>query len=170
MEAIVYTSNTGYTKKYAEILSKKYNVPYVTINEAKGKYKDIIYLGWFMAGIIKGYKKAEGLFNIIAVCGVGMSLPSQKITDDAIRQNKLDNKFFYLPGGFDISKGKGIYKLMMNSMAKEMIQKLEEKTNRTDDDSFMLNMFKNGADMVSEDNLRELYEYIKQQEKLNGIN
>ena len=33
---------------------------------------EIIYLGWIMAGGIKGYKESEKLYKVCAVCGVGM--------------------------------------------------------------------------------------------------
>lgn len=33
---------------------------------------EIIYLGWIMAGGIKGYKEAAKLYKVRAVCGIGM--------------------------------------------------------------------------------------------------
>ena len=60
MEAIVYTSNTGTTKEYAELLGSKLSLPVYSLNEAKTNLKadsEIIYLGWIMASSIKGYKK-----------------------------------------------------------------------------------------------------------------
>ena len=45
---IVYTSNTGYTKKYAVLLGKKLRLPVYDLAEAKTKLAEgspIIYLG-----------------------------------------------------------------------------------------------------------------------------
>ena len=37
IKAIVYNSETGFTKEYAEMLYKKINIPCYTIKEAKKK-------------------------------------------------------------------------------------------------------------------------------------
>ena len=74
MRAIVYTSNTGSTAKYAKLLSHQICVPSFSMVEAKTKVKpgaEIIYMGWIMAGKIKGYPEAARKYNIQAVCGVG---------------------------------------------------------------------------------------------------
>ena len=74
ISAIVYTTNTGYTKKYAELLSKHTGLPLYSLKDATklSKGEPIIYLGWLMAGVIKGYKRASKSFTVSAVCGVGM--------------------------------------------------------------------------------------------------
>ena len=59
MDAIVYTSNTGFTEKYAKLLGGKLFLPVYSLEEAKGKLAagaEIIYLGWLMAGTVKGYR------------------------------------------------------------------------------------------------------------------
>ena len=53
MRAIIYTSNTGSTAKYAKLLSHQICVPSYSMEEAKTKVKpgaEIIYMGWIMAG------------------------------------------------------------------------------------------------------------------------
>ena len=60
INAIVYQSKTGHTKKYAEILSTSLNLPTLDIQEAKTKLKrgdEIIYLGWVCASKIMGLNK-----------------------------------------------------------------------------------------------------------------
>lgn len=57
MRAIVYTSNTGSTEKYAKLLSRQIEVSAYSMKDAKKMIKpgaEIIYLGWIMAGKIKG--------------------------------------------------------------------------------------------------------------------
>ena len=47
MKAIVYTSNTGYTARYAKMLSEKTNLPFLTFAEAKdhlSKGDEIIFM------------------------------------------------------------------------------------------------------------------------------
>ena len=75
MKAIIYRSNTGSTAEYAQLLGKKLNLPVHSLQQAKNKVpagSEIIYLGWIMAGGIKGYKEAAKLYKVCAVCGVGM--------------------------------------------------------------------------------------------------
>ena len=75
MKAIIYTSNTGSTAEYAQLLGKELNLPVHSLQQEKNKVpagSEIIYLGWIMAGGIKGYKEAAKLYKVRAVCGVGM--------------------------------------------------------------------------------------------------
>lgn len=69
MEAIIYTSNSGSTAKYAEMLSHELHLPTYNLKGAKQKVPagaEVIYLGWIMAGKIKGYSKASEKYNIKA--------------------------------------------------------------------------------------------------------
>ena len=75
MEAVVYTSNTGSTEHYAKLLGHELRVSVYSTEEAGNKLPtgtEIIYLGWIMAGGIKGYKKAAKLYKVRAICGIGM--------------------------------------------------------------------------------------------------
>ena len=80
MKAIIYTSNTGSTAEYAQLLGKELNLQVHSLQEAKNKVpagSEIIYLGWIMAGGIKGYKEAAKLYKVCAVCGVSMGLANK---------------------------------------------------------------------------------------------
>ena len=61
MDAILFTSYTGHTAAYAKALSQKLQIPAYTLKEA-GRHlsrgASVIYLGWIMAGSIKGAAKA----------------------------------------------------------------------------------------------------------------
>ncbi len=163
MEAIVYTSNTGYTERYAKMLSKNLSIPCVELKEAKVrvKGKEVVYMGWFMAGVIKGLKKAESAFNIKAVCGVGMGSETEKLINDAISQNNIAVPFFYLQGVLNLKKLKGIYKFMINTLSKTMVKKYENNTKKTHEEELMLEMFINGKDMVKEENLKPIIQWLK---------
>ncbi len=80
MDAIVYTSNTGSTKRYAELLSQMIGLPAFALGDAKDKLSanaGIIYLGWIMASGVKGYSAAAKRYKIHAVCGVGKALENK---------------------------------------------------------------------------------------------
>ena len=160
IKAIVYMSETGHTKKYAELLGERISLPVYELNTAAKELPrgtEIIYLGWLMAGSIKGYKKAWKCFNIKAVCGVGMSGGNSQL-DDMKKKNSIDDSLpvFYLQGGFEMEKLHGIYKLMMQTMKKTVGKGLEGKENRTAEEDDMLNLLLHGGNLVSADNLNDI--------------
>lgn len=59
--AIVYTSNTGQTRRYSLLLGDQLGLPVYSLDEAKSQLSDgcpVIYLGWIHASRVKGYSKA----------------------------------------------------------------------------------------------------------------
>lgn len=161
-EAIVYTSNTGYTAEYAKILGAITGLPVYALNETQEKDIPIIYLGWLMAGSVKGYKKAAKRFKICAVCGVGMGATGSQIKDIK-KANNLPNDMpiFSLQGGFDINKLKGIYKFMMNTMKRTVGKSLANKKDRTADEDVMLDLMLNGGNYVSRENLKDILDWYE---------
>jgi hypothetical protein len=160
MDAIVYTSNTGTTKEYAELLGHHTGLPVHSLKDAKGTISDgseIIYLGWIMASKVQGYDKALKHYKVKAVCGVCMGATGSQVKE--IREkNHISEKtaVFSMQGGFDINKLHGIYKMMMTVMVKTAGKGLAEKTDRTPDEDVMLDMMLHGANHVSEDNLKKV--------------
>ena len=78
VEAIVYTSNTGSAAQYAEMLAKETGLAAYSLDKARGKVpadSEVIYLGWVMAGTVKGYAAAAKRYIVRAVCAVGMAQP-----------------------------------------------------------------------------------------------
>ena len=164
MTAIIYTSNTGYTKQYAEMLSEKTGVPCYDAEEAKMWViggADIIYLGWLMAGTISGYKSAAKRYNVKAVCAVGMDNgESQKERVKA--SNKTgETPLFMLKGGFDMSRLNAVHKLMMKAFIKTYGEKLAKKPNPTKDEKDSLDLMKNGGSRVSEKNLAPVIKWFE---------
>ena len=75
MNAIVYTTNAGSAERYARLLAERTGLPACSLTEAKKAVSagaEVIYLGWIMAGSVKGYAEAAKRFRVRAVCGVGM--------------------------------------------------------------------------------------------------
>ena len=166
MKAIVYTSNTGTTKEYAEIIEKNTIIPAYTLDEAEKVLSagdEVIYLGWLMAGTIKGYKKAKSKYDIKAVCAVGMGGTGTQ-TAEVRSKNNIPNytTIFTLHGGFDINKLSVVYKLMMSIMVKTAGKGLSDKKNRTEDEDRMLDMMLNGRSYVSEENLADFFRWFKE--------
>lgn len=157
IEAIVYTSNTGYTEEYARMLSKSTGLRALLLKDAVKALKrgtPVIYMGWLMAGVIKGYKKAAGYFDVKAVCCVGiMDMASQL---GQIKQAAgIPEQFpiFPLKGGFDMNRLHGAYKLMMNIMRGSLIKQAETKAVKTRAEEEMIDLLKNGGSLVSAEQL-----------------
>lgn len=155
--AIVYTSNTGYTAEYAKMLGRKTGLPVYELAEAEKKLAKgtaIIYLGWLMAGQVKGYKKANKRYHICAMCAVGMC-PEDSEMQDVRKTNAVPESIpvFTLQGGFDLNKLTGAYKMMMTIMKKTLEKGLSDKADRSADEDAMLDMLTNGGSRVSEENL-----------------
>lgn len=148
---IVYTSNTGYTEKYAKLLGEQLGLPAFSAGQADSlpEGTEVLYLGWLMAGVVKGYKKAAQRFSVAAVCGVGMG-PAGSQDSDVRKNNAIPQEVpvFTLQGGFDRTKLHGIYRFMMGVMIKVMGSSLRKKENRTPEEDAMLEMVTNGGDFV----------------------
>ena len=162
MNAIVYTSNTGFTAQYAGLLGGKLNLPVYSLETARGELDagaEIIYLGWLMAGHVKGYKQAAKLYKIAAVCGVGMGAGGSQI-EDVRKSNAIPENIplFTLQGGFELGKLHGIYKFMMSTMKRTVGKKLAAKPDKTAEEKDMLDLLLNGGSRVSEENLRPVLE------------
>lgn len=162
--AIVYTSNTGYTAQYAKLLGKRTGLPVYSLVEAGEKLPAgncVIYLGWLMAGKVQGYAKAARRYRVAAVCGVGMGATGSQLAD-VRKANSLwdDLPLFTLQGGFDMGKLKGIYKLMMLVMAKTVGKSLANKADRTAEEEQMLQLLTQGGSCVSEENLQPVLDWF----------
>lgn len=152
---VVYCSNSGHTQRYAEMLSKKLGLECISIKNYKPDDEKIIFLGWIFGSMVMGYNKLNK-DNIICTAGVGMSFESKENTQNIIKVNNITGKFFYLQGGVDYTKLKGIKKLMLKMVGKSTIKKNREE------DKQIIEVFKNGKDFVNESNLTQIIGYIKE--------
>lgn len=164
MDAIIYTSNTGTTKEYAILFGKKFNLPVFSLKEAAlPKGAKVIYFGWVMAGGIQGLKKASKKYSIQAVAGVGMGRTGTQIQELHQKNHIEENTpVFLLQGGFDLKKLHGIYHFMMSFMRKMAVKGLSKKENRTEEEDEMLDLMQNGRNLVSEENLTEMYHWFEE--------
>lgn len=161
MDAIVYVSNTGYTEKYAKLLSMETNLKSYTLTDAKKELKkgsEIIFLGWIMGGKISGLKKAKHRYKIKSIAGVGMDEPKNESSEELIKKNKIKNiPTHYLQGGFDLRKLNGIYGFMMRTMLKS----LQTKPDKTKEDVEFEKKISRGFDKVKIENLQLILYDIK---------
>ena len=165
--AIVYTSNTGYTRQYAGLLGEKTGLPVYTLKEAETKLspgESIVYLGWLMASQVKGLKKAQKRFKICAVCGVCMGRTGSQLAE-VRKANALPPEMpvFTMQGGFDMKRLHGVYKMMMTIMGKTMGKKLAQKPDLSPEEREMLRLLNEGGSRVSEENLSGVLAWCREQ-------
>lgn len=163
--AIVYTSNTGYTRQYAQMLGERTKLPVYSLEEAKSQLASgdwVLYLGWLMAGKVQGYAKSAKRYQIAAVCGVGMGATGSQM-QDLRKANALPDQIpvFTMQGGFDLTRLRGVYKLMMTIMVKTAGKGLADKAHRTPDEDAMLDLLLHGGSHVSEAHLKEVLEWYQ---------
>lgn len=158
---IVYCSNTGSAKKYAELLNEKTGLPCVDISKRSSVSADeeIIFIGWIMAGSLQGLKEVRETFSDIkAVCGVGM-MKGEKATEETKAKNGITEPYFFLPGDFDMKKLKGMYKMMMGMMLKMVKGKIKESGDEKGEE--MLKMLENGIILFDEKEIEQVVEFVK---------
>lgn len=160
--AILYTSHTGFTARYAAFLARWSRIPaYDThdLREHLPKGTSVIYLGWMCAGRIKGLARARRQYDVRAVCAVGMA-PEE---EETIRRIRKDNQvevlpFFYLRGGYNHQKVQGVYRLMMAAMGKVM----EKKAYRDPGARLLMDAMEQGADWVTPEALLPVERWLGQ--------
>ena len=166
-KAIVYTSNTGYTAQYAALLAKKTGLHAYALDEALEKVPDgaaVIYMGWIMAGKIQGFITAVKHYQVAAVCGVGMNPTGSQLP--MVRQaNGLGENMpvFTLQGGLNMDKLHGFKKLILKIMGGTMGKQLMAKQDRTPEEDAILDIFRNGGDRVSMQNLKDVAAWYEQE-------
>lgn len=158
LTALLYTSATGFTRRYAQLLSDRTGLPLCDLSGGPlpDRGAPVLYLGWLCAGGIKGLKKACARYDVRAVCAVGMAPAEEAYTAKLRRENGADSlPFFYLRGGYAPEKLTGAYRLMMVSISK-MASKApaEDESARAMKDAFQ------GGDWVSPEQLAPVLAWL----------
>lgn len=157
---IVYESKTGFTKRYAEMLSAKTNLKVFQIKELSkvDKDEDIVFLGWMKVGRIQGLNKLRK-YNVKAICGSGTGRTAEPNIETIIARNKLEEiPFFYLRGGcLPLKSLRGMDRMMM-SMFLMTLKKRKDKDERLNE---AIDIIENGFDGVKEENLIPVIKWLK---------
>lgn len=177
MKAIVYTSQTGFTRRYAEMLAAQTGLPAYDAKTAKGQLprgSEIFYMGWLLAGEVKGLKAAMGRYTVrgVAIVGVSPQGNGELWTEARINGGASDDggRIFYLRGGYAPEKLGGLYRLMMGHMAKTVIRQVEAKgAEATAEEREMAEVFRSGGDYVQEEALEEIAAWIREGDHTGAV-
>ena len=162
--AIVYSSNTGHTRKYALLLGEQIGLPAYSLEEAGSQLSGgspVIYLGWLHASHVKGYAKAARRFDLRAVCAVGLC-DTGTLTDQVRKATSIpeDIPLFTLQGGIDRSRLKGMDKLMISMLTKG----LSSQKQRSAQDERMLELLSRDESYVSLENIAEVLRWYREEQ------
>lgn len=170
MKAIVYESYAGHTAAYAKLLAARMRLPVYSRKDAKHALRrgdPVVYMGWLNAGIVMGFSQARKRYDVRALCAVGMTEQLGDMQVDGIRKKYAlaELPVFYLAGGFEMDKLRGIYKLMMRLMERIVAGQMAKKQDKDDADREMLDLIRNGGSLVSAERLNPVAEWLEQDAK-----
>ena len=171
---IIYTSQTGFTKKYAQWLSDRLKADIYELKDVQKKddaffdeYQAIVYGGWAMAGktvkINWFFEKAkEWKAKRLAVFCVGGSPNDnpdvEKMIEDMLtNEQKKYIKAFYCQGGFDYEKMNTASRLAM----KMFVSALKKKKDPTEEEKIMVKMISDSYDISDIKYIEPIAEYIE---------
>ena len=168
---IVYGSNYGTTKQYADELSRRTNMKVISfkkVNQQINDYDNIIYLGALYAGGVLGMSKTlKKLNNIlnkkIIIVTVGLSDPTDEVNKNNIINNIKNQmpkkvfekaKIFHLRGGIDYSKLNFAHKTMMKLLYNAVKNLPKEKL--TAEDRAMIETYNKNVNFIDFSSLDEI--------------
>ena len=168
---VIYTSQTGFTKRYAEWIAEAAGADCLELSAAKKKdlaaYEAIIFGGWACAGNISKISWFKGNIDrwagkkLIAFC-VGASPIDNPEIDIALNQNFNESehkkvKIFYCPGGLNYEKMSIPSKLMM----KIFIKTLKAKKDKTEKEEIIVKIISSSYDISDKKYIEPILQYLK---------
>jgi len=168
---VIYNSQTGFTKRYAQWIAEAAGAECLELSEAKKKdlepYGAIVFGGWACGGGIrklgwfKGNLEKWAGKKLIVFCVGGSPMESPDI-GPALKRIFTDAEWekvnvFYCPGGFNYEKMPPSSKLMM----KLFVKALQAKKDRTEAEKEMAKMISSSYDISDRKYIAPILECLK---------
>lgn len=167
---VIYNSQTGFTRRYAQWIAEKSNAECIEFKDAKNtdfaSYDTIVFGGWAVAGSIsklKWFKKniAKWSNKKLVVFCVGASPIENPEIEEALPKNFTAQelevvRWFYLPGGLNYEAMPAKSRVMM----KMFVRMLKAKKDKTQDDLNQINMIQSSYDISDIKYIEPIIEYI----------
>lgn len=161
MKIVLYTSSTGFTKRYAEWIAEELHCEAMPLKKAKNlnSYDTVIYGGWIMGSMIMGLNDLKKRYQgKIVLFAVGSSEVSDQTVETIKKQNNLgQTPFYYFIGGFCFEK-LGFFKKTMLNMIKKSLTK---KENKTEQDLYMEKALSASFDSSNRSLTKNLIAYVQ---------
>ena len=161
IKSIIYRSNYGSTRRYAELLSKAVGMPASPLQSAGASDGEIFSMGCVMDGRIRGYACAAARFKIAGVCAVGLEEKRADTVFELKRNTGITDsriRVFYARGAFDKDKLDPVHRLMFGGAMESM--------EGSADHAAILELMQKGCDFVSGENIHLAAEWIIWRDKL----
>ena len=169
---IIYASQYGSTKRYAERLSATTGIKCVSRKEAEDiqDYERIVYMGALFAGSILGLKKFAATITTqeLIVVTIGMVDPQDEENIRYIRNNIKsqipahlynEDKIFHLRGAIDYSTMGMKHKVMMKFMHSRLSRMPKEGLNS--EAKIILETYEKKVDFVDYDSLKVIVSILQ---------
>ena len=167
---IIYNSQTGFTKRYAQWIAEKTNGECVEFSIAKkmdlSNFDAIVFGGWAFAGSIskikwfkKNIEKWSNKKLAVFCCGAS-PVENPDIERDLPKnftQYELKKfRWFYCPGGLDYDK----MSVTSRTMMKMLLKSLESKKDKTEKDIEQIKMISSSYDISDIKYIDPIVDYI----------
>ncbi len=169
---VIYNSQTGFTKRYAEWIAEATGADCLELPDAKKKdltaYEAIIFGGFACAGSISKLSWFKNNIDkwtdkkLIVFC-VGASPIENPEIEPALKRNFTESELkkvsiFYCPGGFNYEKMSAPSKLAM----KMFIKALKAKKDKTEKEQEMIKMISSSYDISDKKYIEPILECLKE--------
>ncbi len=170
MLKVIYGSEYGHAKQYAETFARSFKVPansYKNIGHLDSE-DTIIYFGALYAGGVLGLSSIENKFKKLAIVTVGLADPNitknaesirrsiQKSTDSDILQKA---QIFHVRGGIDYSKLRLRHKIMMKLLYTKV--KNIPESEQDDETKTMIKTYGKEVNFVDLSSLEPIIKFVK---------
>lgn len=168
--AVIYTSQTGFTKRYAEWICSRTGADLMELSDVKkhdlNVYDAVVFGGWACAGKISKADKFKKLMakypgKKYAVYSTGASPLESPHISEFLSANFPESDYpgvrlFYFPAGFNYEKMPALSRFMMKVFNKM----LASKKDKTEEEKIMAEMIASSYDISDEKYIQPLVEYI----------
>ena len=171
---VVYTSQTGFTKKYAEWLGERLKADVLDLKDAQKKntgffddYQAIVYGGWAVAGKLSKSKWYLGKapswkdkkLAVFCVGGSPNESPETKVALDNMLNDEQKKfiKAFYCQGGINYEKMSAGNRLTL----KMFVGALKKKKNLSEKERTMVEMISSTYDISDKKYIEPIVEYLE---------
>lgn len=154
INAIIYRSICGSTKRYAEMLSHITGLPALPFDKPERADGEVFYMGCVTEGRISSFMRATEGLRIVGACAVGISKREQSTLAEIKRATGITDgrvRLFYARGALYPEKLCGARQLMLSGALKSAERQ---------EDGELAGLLRDGCDFVSEDNIRPAAEWI----------
>lgn len=164
-KAILYTSEAGHARQYAKMLASRLGIPAIEFGtEHLDPEEPVVFVGWIKAGNVVGLHDALSRYQIKVIAAVGLTSQNLKLVDNL--QGRCGGaKVFYLQGGFEPAKLKGLNRFLVKLAAKASLRRLRKKDPRNADDEAMIALLEKGGSKVSMEALNPIVHALQQEKE-----